>query len=993
MDRDERHYNILSLNKLFGISSIFFLVLIIWTFADDYDRTWKDYQREFRRLDSDVTNSLKSEEQSRVKESDEYNEASQELLLAQADLDSQSEDLKVLQKQQKNIDAEFYKVQKDLAFAKSLYDVAKFQYEAALSYNGGDAEKEKRNMDELGTDVHQKTLSVQEAEARLELKKDEIERITANVDESTRKLNSLESQIQLYARKLNTIDPNSMTIGNRVANAIRDLPVIDFLNPYLKINQIIIPDITDDMNFVQMPKVDRCTTCHLGIDKPGFENAPQPHTTHPKLDLFLASASAHSIEDFGCTSCHAGRGRGTDFVTAAHTPSSPEQEKEWKEKYNWHKMHHWETPMYPTQYSEAGCLKCHSSQAYIDGSEDLNLGLALFEKASCNGCHLVNRYEGNLPQRRGPNLTHLASKTSREWAYRWIEAPRKFREDTWMPHFFDISDFDTEEDLLRTDQEIHAIVDYLFDKSTPLELVNIPRLGNEERGEYLFNNLGCKGCHELEDEPHQEPYTLASIRQEHGPNLIGLGSKTTKKWLFNWLKNPKKYHPETRMPDLRITDLEATDLASYLYSLRNDEFMSSTVAPVHKEMQADIAFEFLIKMNSDKIAKQKLDDMSLDQMIDYNGSKLLQHYGCTGCHVIPGFEDAKRIGVALDGEGSKPLNKLDFGYTSIPHTKISWFTQKVKHPRSFEVNKVSGPYDGLRMPDFGFTDEEAEKIVTVILALNNNDNREMPKSASRSFIEEGQWILKNNNCMGCHIIENRGGDILANYFAPEYAPPNLNTEGAKVQPRWLLNFLEKPMTIRPNLLVRMPSFALGEEKWNSLIKYFQYYDGQTTPYEGHYKPMKNSVEFRAGEKLHEMGACNNCHFYGVTRPLQGAQTWAPNLALTKERLRPEWVVDWLNNPQEIMPGTKMPKPYIPTKEELSTSDASEIYGVDLMKLAGDESSMVSGLTDYVYSIPGKIDISREIREFFNQNGYGFLEGEEETDDWEDDDWEDDDWED
>ena len=55
--------------------------------------------------------------------------------------------------------------------------------------------------------------------------------------------------------------------------------------------------------------------------------------------------------------------------------------------------------------------------------------------------------------------------------------------------------------------------------------------------------------------------------------------------------------------------------------------------------------------------------------------------------------------------------------------------------------------------------------------------------------------------------------------------------------------------------------------------------------------------------------------------------------------------------------------------------------------------MVSGLTDYVYSIPGKIDISKEIREFFNQNGYGFLEGEEETDDWEDDDWEDDDWED
>ncbi|HBU79703.1 MAG TPA: hypothetical protein DEF18_16520, partial [Muricauda sp.] len=77
-----------------------------------------------------------------------------------------------------------------------------------------------------------------------------------------------------------------------------------------------------------------------------------------------------------------------------------------------------------------------------------------------------------------------------------------------------------------------------------------------------------------------------------------------------------------------------------------------------------------------------------------------QHYGCTGCHLIPGFEDAKRIGVTLDGEGSKPLNKLDFGYLDIPHSKINWFTQKVKDPKSFDKNKVAGPYDGLRMPDY-----------------------------------------------------------------------------------------------------------------------------------------------------------------------------------------------------------------------------------------------------------------------------------------------------
>ena len=33
---------------------------------------------------------------------------------------------------------------------------------------------------------------------------------------------------------------------------------------------------------------------------------------------------------------------------------------------------------------------------------------------------------------------------------------------------------------------------------------------------------------------------------------------------------------------------------------------------------------------------------------------------------------------------------------------------------------------------------------------------------------------------------------------------------------------------------------------------------------------------------------------------------APNLSLAKDRLRPEWIVDWLRDPQNEMPGTKMP---------------------------------------------------------------------------------------
>ena len=49
---------------------------------------------------------------------------------------------------------------------------------------------------------------------------------------------------------------------------------------------------------------------------------------------------------------------------------------------------------------------------------------------------------------------------------------------------------------------------------------------------------------------------------------------------------------------------------------------------------------------------------------------------------------------------------------------------------------------------------------------------------------------------------------------------------------------------------------------------------------------KSSNSYKAGEKIQKK-ACINCHFYGEMKPRQDALAWAPNLVLTKERLRPE----------------------------------------------------------------------------------------------------------
>ena len=106
------------------------------------------------------------------------------------------------------------------------------------------------------------------------------------------------------------------------------------------------------------------------------------------------------------------------------------------------------------------------------------------------------------------------------------------------------------------------------------------------------------------------------------------------------------------------------------------------------------------------------------------------------------------------------------------------------------------------------------------------------------------------------------------------------------------------------------------------------------------------------------------------------------MALTKERLQPEWVIEWLRDPQNIMPGTKMPAPYLPDDEILNLPGAENDWGKYVVQIGGDQEMMLEGLRDYLYSIKGKSDISSEIQNYFKKNGYNF----EDQDEDEDEDW-------
>lgn len=959
MEPQERHYNIHKLNIIFAVSSVVLLVSLIWLFADDYSRTWKDYQREFRALEIEKTRVKYDAAAHQLKEDQEYQTLRKELEEAQKSYQAGcvSADL---EKEKTRLEAQRDLVSQQYKFAKAEYDALRYRQEAAAAHHEAGAVQSRQELDEAGQKLGQLKLSVEKAEEALQAKVQAVDSCAAALKDLQRKERSLTAKAKILDLKLAKIDPAKMSFINQMADIVRDLPVIDLANPNYKIEQIVLKDITEDINFTQVPKVDRCVTCHLGIANPDYQDAPQPFTTHPHLELWGGDNSPHPLEEVGCTVCHGGRGRGTDFVSAAHTPASPQQKKEWEEKYHWHEYHHWASPMLPMPYVEAGCFKCHSGQATIRGAEKLDLGINLIEKTGCYNCHFIEQYK-DWPK-PGPDLTKVRSKVSKEWAYNWIRDPHTFRSNTWMPAFFRQSNTSDPESVRRTDQEIQAVVHYLFEKSGSYGMKEMPSGADPKRGEEIVASVGCLGCHRID--PEEETTTRKSLRRDHGPSLRGLAEKTSVTWIYNWLKDPHRYNPLTRMPNLRLSDQEAADAAAYLASLNSGVYAGRVVPPIEEQAVDQMVLGFLTKFETTSAAQARLASMSLDEKLMYAGEKLIRNYGCFSCHNIAGFEKDKPIGTELTEEGSKSLERLDFGFVDIEHANYAWFKQKLLDPRIFDRGRIKPDDEKLRMPNFHFTEEEAEAVVTVLLGLVKERpvSKIVPRTAKNLYMEEGRKMVHLFNCQGCHVIEGEGGAVQpmvqewlirydgrseteAEALVKSFSPPNLVGEGKKVQAPWLFDFLHEPAAIRPWLKVRMPTYNFEARYLNAFVRYFSALDDQDLPFAPAVDTHLTPEELDAAEKLFSKNYldCAKCHIVGDKMPDGSPENWAPNFALAKSRLKPQWIIEWLKNPQDLLPGTKMPTYFDPAYFEASGPD--DVLG-------GDEHEQIRVLRNYLMTLTG-----------------------------------------
>jgi cytochrome c551/c552 len=149
-----------------------------------------------------------------------------------------------------------------------------------------------------------------------------------------------------------------------------------------------------------------------------------------------------------------------------------------------------------------------------------------------------------------------------------------------------------------------------------------------------------------------------------------------------------------------------------------------------------------------------------------------------------------------------------------------------------------------------------------------------------------------------------------------WLPPPLVGEGKKVQSNWLHRFLLNPQTIRPSAVLRMPRFNFQSSEAAKLVDYFAAVDGADYPYV--YDPRLDESTLAEKENSypgHLVGAmrivtnnnyCVKCHLVGSYAPPGNPKALAPQLERVHERLRPDYVHDWIANPKRFLPYTGMP---------------------------------------------------------------------------------------
>ncbi len=706
----------------------------------------------------------------------------------------------------------------------------------------------------------------------------------------------------------------------------------------------------------ELQVVDRCVICHLGSENALMDGAPNPHKLHPGNLL-----DSHPPQQVGCTICHQGQGRATtlddahgrvphweqplltgDFVQATCTKCHREDEvpdapmltrgkrllhdlgcvgchrtgetvavvekvgprlKRIGSKVSRPWLNRWlmnprgylpkgKMPQFRLHPQAADALAAYlmtfkdkTIDALADQEGDYDAGALVYRKSQCTVCHVTREdFAGNpLGGDIGPDLRKVANKVNKRWLRTFFKNPHAFYPHTRMPHF-NFSD----EDILNLAQFItEDWRDFdLFDadEAVPEPPHDSPEL--IEQGRLLFDEFHCSACHDLTGE----------VSKPAGPDLTFVGSKRVHDLDFG---NVAVRHT---LPDFFYTKLRAPRSLTSGFQLPLAE--TDPAKTLWKNMQPSALFSKSAALPKGSVSQRLAWILQRAQMLSARPPEK-QNQDADAQDADDREADDREPADTDDEQQSRKV-VVQVRPLLDPDLKLPSGTAAEQAAWLVDVLNEVGLLNSLKMPDFQLSTQDAESLTIALMSLSeeriSSSRYEVAKKRKVLFNPRDEFgqLERRYRCLSCHGIRG-SGDILAS---------DLTFEGSRANPEWLYHFLKRPYSMRRTLKIAMPLFDFPDEEARFMTEYISrvFVDSQIG---AAWEDDRDTAKADRGKAIFDAKGCIACH----QRNGEGGDI-GPNLTTqvpefpvgtwVGDKLRAEWIFQWLKDPQSLVPDALEP---------------------------------------------------------------------------------------
>ena len=478
-------------------------------------------------------------------------------------------------------------------------------------------------------------------------------------------------------------------------------------------------------------------------------------------------------------------------------------------------------------------------------------------------------------------------------------------------------------------------------------------------GRNLLSREGCVHCHTV-----RLPDGSAMKATDDPPSLSHIADKTTREWIFAWLKGPQAYAATATMPNFKLSDDEARDISAFLIansaSVQGDNvtiaakasndpaagtslYGESFCASCHAVQNAagnmvggDVGPE-LTRVGS-KVKLEWLQGWLRNPRV-YDPPTSMPHYRFTDAQVatLAGFLLAKTDPDLLSNVHLDPATReqiahgkrlvSDYGCASCheiagikkpenfapelsrvgskPITQLIFLPGMPHTLPDYISGKIKNPRafaSGLKMPQYSFSAMQIDALTTALLSLNDRSYALPPSLAVPATPDTDYQPAGKAGKLMSDLACFSCHRI--NGRGGDMAP-DLTWEGSSVQREWLIQFFRNPGTLRPALIRRMPRFNLTDGEINELTDYIMAVY-QSPEVDRDSIPLSGypQGQIELGKELfYGKYGCQGCHIVD-TKTDKGYI--GPTLTHVGSRLTPVWIYHWMKNPQSLRPGTVEP---------------------------------------------------------------------------------------